>query len=59
MGSRDGNVEIRDSAIARSMATNAEEMGDLQQARRQRIYEEMTDEDEDEEGIISSKHVLI
>jgi hypothetical protein len=41
------------------MTTNAEEMGDIEQVKRRSMYEEMTDEDEDEEGIISSRYVLI
>jgi hypothetical protein len=48
------------STTTRSTETNAEEMGDIQKVRRGRIYEEMTDEDEEEEeGIILSKYVLI
>jgi len=36
-----------------------EEMGDIQKVRRGRIYNEMTDEDEEEEDIILSEYVLI
>jgi len=57
--SQGGNVNIRDSTITRSTETIAEEMGDIERVRRRRMYEEMTDEDEDEEGIISSGYVLI
>ena len=59
MVSQGGNVNIRDSTITRSTETVAEEMGDIERVRRRRMYEEMTDEDEDEEGIISSEYVLI
>ena len=59
MVSQGGNVNIRDSTITRSTETIAEEMGDIERVRRRRMYEEMTDEDEDEEGIISSGYVLI
>lgn len=58
MGSQVGNVEIKDSMITRFMETNAEEMGDIRQVRRWRIYQEMTDEDEEEEGSISLGCVL-
>jgi len=54
-----GNVNIRDSMITRSTEIIAEEMGDIERMRRRRMYEEMTNEDEDEESIISSEYVLI
>lgn len=47
------------SMTTRSTETNAEEMGDTQKVRRGRTYDEMTDEDEEEEGIILSEHILI
>jgi len=47
------------STTTRSTETNVEEMGDIQKVRRGRIYNEMTDEDEEEEGIILSEYVLI
>ena len=59
MRSQGRNLDIRDSTITRFMQTNAEGMSDIQQMRRQRIYEEMTDKNEDEEDIISSRYVLI
>ena len=59
MISQDGNVNIRDSMITRSTEIIAEEMGDIERMRRRRMYEEMTNEDEDEESIISSEYVLI
>jgi hypothetical protein len=59
VSSQGGNGDIRGSTITRSTETNTEEMGDIQQVRRSRIYDVTTDEDEDEEGIISEEHLLI
>lgn len=46
-----------DCTMTRCTETNAEEIRDIPQVRRERIDEEMTDEDE--EGIILSEYVLI
>jgi hypothetical protein len=52
-------VRCQSENVNSTITTNTEEMGDVQQVRRGRIYEEITDEDEEEEGSILSEYVLI
>ena len=59
MGSQGGNVIVRDSTIANPMKRTENEMREIQEMRRCRISDVIMDEEKDEEGNISSGHLLI
>ena len=59
MRSQGGNVVVRDSMIANFMKRTENEMREIQEMRRRRISDEITDEEEEEEDSILSEYILI
>ena len=59
MGFQGGNVVVRNSTIVNLMERTKNEMREIQEMRRCRISDVIMNEEEDEEGNISSGHLLM